>query len=590
MAPSRHYTPEAIDEILDRARLSLDLGLLLRILDDFDAVLGTVLDLALHLIPSDAGSILLVTEEGHELHFKEAAGPKGREVVHFRLKAGEGVAGWVAKHGEPANIPDAVVDPRHSPRVSEAVAYDVRTILCVPLRVGDEILGAMELINKKPRGAYTEGDLVLMSALSERVAAVIDKARLQRVKDQSYESLVQVERTLSRKIEELGVLYEIERKVNSSLPLDRILDILTEVAVSALHAEAGSIYVFTEGKDALCFQTARGSKASEVAKITLRPGQGFAGWVVENREPLLVNDVAGDPRHRKDIAEKVGFPVHTMVCVPMMRGDRCIGAFQVMNKVRMDFCFSPGDLALLQMIASQAAKLIENHWLERERAKQANLATLGRFVSSVLHDIRSPLSTISGFAEILGLDTTLPEETRRRYLDFVLSDVVAIRSMADEILEYTKGERNVERREVDVASFLGSFRELLDRRLKGRPIDIRVEPEGELGSVSADARKLERAFLNLANNAADAMEGGGSLSIGARVDDGHVLFTFRDTGMGIPHELMESLFEPFVSGKNAHAGLGLSIVKQIVEAHGGTVEAAPAPEVGTEFRVRIPRG
>ena len=162
--------------------------------------------------------------------------------------------------------------------------------------------------------------------------------------------------------------------------------------------------------------------------------------------------------------------------------------------------------------------------------------------------------------------------------------------MADEILEFAKGDLRLKLKEVDLNDFLVDFRDLYRRRLQDRPIEVRLDAEERLGILRIDPMKIERAFLNLCINAADAMgEEGGTLTIAASASAEQACIRFEDTGPGIPKRILANVFEPFVSGKGGHAGLGLSIVCQIVRAHGGTIEVESKLGAGTTFTIVLPR-
>ena len=117
---------------------------------------------------------------------------------------------------------------------------------------------------------------------------------------------------------------------------------------------------------------------------------------------------------------------------------------------------------------------------------------------------------------------------------------------------------------------------------------LALDLEPRLPLVPVDPDKMEQVFLNLVDNATQAMPDGGKLSVGTHLHNGHVEFTFADTGTGIPPENLERIFEPLFTTKAKGIGLGLSIVKLLVEAHQGRIDVASVPDQGTQFTVFVP--
>jgi PAS domain S-box-containing protein len=226
--------------------------------------------------------------------------------------------------------------------------------------------------------------------------------------------------------------------------------------------------------------------------------------------------------------------------------------------------------------------------MQGELLKAERLSTIGSMASGIVHDIRNPLTSIRAFAELLG-DFEFSAAERREYADLITHEVQRLSLMAEDLLEFSSGRRvPCDIAAVPVAPLLEEFSLLLARYLEGRGVSFesRVTLDAPL---LADRNKLMRVMLNLATNARDAMTGGGvlTLSVTREADQAHLAFT--DTGQGIPEEIRDTLFEPFVThGKKNGTGLGTAICKRIVEEMQGRIWFETVTGQGTTFHVTLP--
>ncbi len=133
---------------------------------------------ATELMKAEVGSLLLIDEETNQLYFEVALGDKEETVKTFHLEMGEGIAGWVAKHGEPLIVHDAQSDPRFFSEVDKKSNFITRNVVCVPVKVKEKTIGVLEAINKLGGGAFSEEDVTIFQSLADQVAVALDNARL----------------------------------------------------------------------------------------------------------------------------------------------------------------------------------------------------------------------------------------------------------------------------------------------------------------------------------------------------------------------------------------------------------------------------
>ncbi len=232
--------------------------------------------------------------------------------------------------------------------------------------------------------------------------------------------------------------------------------------------------------------------------------------------------------------------------------------------------------------ANEELKAAQDELLRSER-----LSNLGKLSSLVFHDIRNPVSIVRGYAEMALLHRDEPERIRK-YAAGIMKEVDRLNRFVEELLDYSRGEIRLSLSIVSLPQFFDKAREALRDSLEraGVALEIRGEcPE----PVIFDEERMLRVFINLCDNSRKAMPSGGQISVTAEQGDSELLLTFRDTGIGMSAEVLSRVFEPFysVSGRGG-SGLGLVIVKNVVESHGGSLAIRSEVGRGTEITIRLP--
>jgi signal transduction histidine kinase len=215
------------------------------------------------------------------------------------------------------------------------------------------------------------------------------------------------------------------------------------------------------------------------------------------------------------------------------------------------------------------------------------LTTIGRLLSQVIHDFKTPMTVISGYVQLM--QDTGDSEKRGEYAEEILKQFDLLTSMQREVLEFARGERNVFVRKVYLKKFFADITRQLEIEIENRPIELAVSIDTKV-VARFDEHRVARAIHNLARNAIEAMaERGGKLFIDARMQGSDLVILVSDTGPGIPKEIEGRLFQSFVTaGKEGGTGLGLAIVKKIADEHGGHVEVRSS-EQGATFELRLPQ-
>lgn len=555
---------------------------------DLDALLILLMQKVTELMEADRSTLYLLTEDGSQLWSKVAQGDK---LIEIRLDVGDGVAGWVAKTRELVNIPDAYADQRFQPAFDQRSGYRTKSILSTPMRNAQgTVTGVLQVLNKAD-GPFTHADEDLLDALASQAAIAVENARLYHSLVAQNQELTRARRDLERRQRELNALYDVEKELSAALDLDDLLSRILAQAITVLSGGAGSI-ALVEPDGALRFRTVHGPAAPKLIERTIAHGTGLLGWSIAHKTPLVVTEPAKDPRHAAEIAAEIGVrPQHLMVA-PIVEGDDVIGGIEIVDQRRavrdahdgQDSPWNDDDLKLLVLIAAQAASAIG---MARRRSEQSNrdrLASIGRMLAGLLHDLKTPMTIISGYAQLMaGSDDS---EQREKYVEQIQRQFDLMAGMTREVLAFARGDTDLVVRKVYVNRFVEELTTQLGAATAGRGVDFEVIANYD-GVAYFDEQKILRVFHNLSSNALDAMPDGGHLQLRVDKVGDELLWQVKDTGPGIPPKVHAKMFELFATGKKGGTGLGLAIVKKIVDDHHGTIRCDTGSS-GTTFAIRIP--
>jgi len=395
----------------------------------------------------------------------------------------------------------------------------------------------------------------------------------------------------------LARLVEVSVTLNSTLELDQLLRFILETAVSLLECEAVSIMLYDEKRGNLYFAASTNVDPRDASNIPVPLDQSIAGSILQANRPVIINDAATHPRHYKAVSDKVNFNVRSILGVPMAIQERVTGVLEALNKCQG--VFTSDDVDILSIIASQAAVAIHNAQLVQALQKANEELSLADklksdFMAIASHELRTPLGLILGYATFLKEDTSGElSEHAETVLNAALRLHTLVEDMTNMNLLYTgEVQLHLEPRPIQeiihdayqaVASAVEVGNHSLVFNLFPTPVYVNADP------------RLELVFVNILNNALRFTPEPGEIHISIRLEGDDVVVLVKDSGIGIPKEQLEKVFDQFFQvedHKTRHyggLGLGLAIARSVVELHKGRVWAeSDGPGRGATFCVSLP--
>jgi signal transduction histidine kinase/CRP-like cAMP-binding protein len=387
---------------------------------------------------------------------------------------------------------------------------------------------------------------------------------------------------LQHQIDKMHKLIEASKKVNSSLDTDKLLSVILQTATETVRADRGTVYIIDELKGELWSRVLQGDAMVE---IRLPIGKGIAGYVAATGETINIPDAYADARFNPDFDKRTGYKTKTILCMGMRnRENKIIGVFQLLNKAHG--AFTEDDEEYLDALSIHASIAIENAQLAQEMVSNERLSAVGKMASTIIHDIKNPMGTLRVYAQVM--KKKAGDEEVGKLADEMIRQVDRFVNMTQEILDFSRGVSSMNIQESEFGELMEMVLMFIEKDLTKRNVKI-IKNIGFTGKVMADQDKLMRVFYNIAGNAADAMPEGGTLKVNTFEKDGRVVIEFIDSGTGMPPEVKAKIFEPFVTyGKKHGTGLGMAIVKKIIDDHKGSIEIESEMGKGTTIRLFLP--
>ncbi len=540
-------------------------GVVLSQSQELKPLLTRIIRLALDVIGASVGSVMLLDEQRGELLVSASVGMSDEVRQSTRVKVGESIAGHVAQTGEALLIADISSDMRFA-KFSKG-NYETKSLISVPLKIKDRVLGVLNLSDPQHGTVFEDNDLRLLATFASQAAIAIDDA-------ENFEQL-------SKKLNEFAVLYQLATEITTVDNSQDMTDLIYRSLKQIIDIDFAMWLSWNERSETLVVNYWEGygkkdASALRGREVQLKEKTVYSAAVRTAAVKGLINEI---PALRAAIKTFASVPIITKGA---LHGLFCLGS-------REESAFSENDEYIASIVASQATSIYEQ---QRAVLSATRLMTMGKMMSEISHDLKKPLTNISGALQIMrdrwpeiaqsdDFFNTAQQEIRR--LDELLKELLNFSNPTKYQLEQKKTEDLIKR-----------VIRLVENDLKKHKIDFTQEFEEELPGVLVNENEIVELLLNLIINSIDAMPGGGKLAIKAfreiKTDTGRlfVVLSISDTGVGIAPEHLDRIFDRYFTTKESGTGLGLAICERIIMAHNGEIKVESSPGHGTSFIIKLP--
>lgn len=402
----------------------------------------------------------------------------------------------------------------------------------------------------------------------------------------------------------IHTLAEISTLINSSLDMEEVLNNSLAAVEQFIAVETSSIFELDKASGELYFRCARGTGAEKIKALRLKLGEGIAGYVAQTERPVISPEVRHDPRFQSSFDDLTGFTTRSILCVPIKAKNRLLGVLELLNK-RDGTQFDEEDLYIVSILANQIGIALDNARLYQKLQEKLlvtveelkftqsklfqseRLAALGKLAQGVAHEVRNPVTIIGGMAQLLKkkIPATDPGQ---KFLQEISAAVSRLEKIVKEVESFARMPAPY-LVSTDISGVIHSSLAAFTEQFASRGVALEVQMPPELPLVPLDASFMNQIFHHLLENALEAMPAGGKLFLAVALEGGSVRITLRDTGLGIPAEILPLVFDPFFSTKPQGTGMGLTIAHRIISEHKGEMCLSSTPGVGTTVDLWLPR-
>ena len=538
-----------------------------------DAYQTIIEEIQQRFAPSSA-AISLISPNTGLLEIEYAYGyPPNLDELSIHL--GKGLRGRVAFNGTPLLCNDVDTDPRYVKLID-----GVGSKIAAPMISQGHIIGLID-VDRPDKDAFSESDLHALSLISSEAARVLQT--------------VWSTRQLVIQSEQLKALIDAGQNFVSNLEIHSLWESVTDAALLLTNAKFCTLQRVDEKTRDIIMQTTRPQDPKYVESVgCIKPNESLAGAAIRTRRQVEFTDISTSSEFElKDLPRDMN--VTSCLSTPMTFEGKVIGIINVFTEEKHRFSNSERRFvqafASLSAVAAQNADLYSRVFNTEERLRKSErLTTLGLLAAEIAHEIRNPLTVIKLLFGSLELQYS-EGDPRNKDKHVIQEKIDHLEEIVSKVLSFGKAPTSLFTRwEID--ELIADTCLLVRHKMAQQKIKLRHEALERPAHVHGNKGQLQQVLLNLIINAADAMPEGGNLSIAAKLEDNGsnktIAIYVEDSGNGIPPDLVEHVFDSFLSGKSEGTGLGLSIVKRILKSHHGDVRVTKSDSLGTTIRIQLP--
>ena len=482
------------------------------------------------------------------------------------------------------------------------VHKNARSELSVPLKYRGQITGVL-FIESSLAEAFSQYDEHLMVVITSHLAGLIEYTRLREEAE--------------AKARSLGLIHEVVQQVIGLNNKMEVASISAELVAQYFKYQLASI-ILADDEGRFSIEGFGGTHVEIVKKALEKEDfikqEGVTGHVARTGESMILNDVIQEPTYKP----LKGWEARSEICVAIRDGGGILGIIDVES--REPNAFSDNDLIAMEALAGilasvvssanqyqklqqtvrqlRAAEVEVNARMEAQRSAEtrllqaAKLAAVGEMAAGIAHELNNPLTTVTGFSELV-LEDMPTDSNHRNELEMVLREARRASAVVRRLLDFSRqGERI--RTSADLNEIVNDVVALTRHLIQTNNVTLLLSLDESLPWVSMDTNQLKQVLLNLIHNALQAMPSGGDLQVstrsGERENRNWVVMSVQDSGVGMSIEEQNRIFEPFYTtkGDRGGTGLGLSVTYGIIVDHGGIIEVSSQQGKGSLFEVWLP--
>ncbi|MCJ7737811.1 MAG: GAF domain-containing protein, partial [Anaerolineae bacterium] len=502
---------QAIVKVTDIEAQSSELGTLYEISRalnaslDLNDTINQVIDSLIRLTGAERGFLMLLDDDGN-LDISAARNFDKENIAPTDLDLSYSVVRSALASGESVMIADAQMDPRFADRES-IIEYNLRSIVCVPMEVHGHKIGALYLDNRVQEGVFSKSEMWMVTAFANQAAVAIENARLYTTTD----------RALAARLTELTTLQQVDRELNASLDSDRVMDLTLTYAIASTGAKRGSLSILDPDGD-----------LHEIASSDdqpMVPGElDELEFDCDTHEPIVVGG--------------------SRLLVPIRLENRTVGLLYLKHD---DQSFAADDIQFASRLADHAAVAIQNSRLYEE-VQEANRAK-SEFVSFIAHELRTPMTSIKGYADLLKKGTGgALSDMQSQFVDMLTSNVDRMQMLVSDLQDVSRieaGQLRLDCRATALQSALDAAVRVNRAQIEARNQELVLDTADDLPKVYGDPSRLEQILINLLSNANKYTPEAGRIEVATEVEDNSVRCSVADNGLGISKEDQRQLFTKY---------------------------------------------
>jgi signal transduction histidine kinase len=525
-----------------------------------DDALREVMDAVIRLTGAERGCIMLFDEAAGGLDLRAARNLERESLDKGEMEYSRTVVETVSRTGKAVLTTNAQTDPRFADQRS-VLQFALRSVLCVPLKVKDRILGVIYVDNHVRTGLFSERDRELLSAFAVQAAIAIENAQLYTVTD----------RALAARVAELEGMQRADRQLNATLESERVAATLLDWALHTAHADRGWVALRVDPESEPQIIAASGFPEGVTPALPAAGDEGTAP-VADGR----VSVRSGSP------------PRPAAMLAPVVREGKTAGLVLV-ERERPDFTDAERDA--LERLADHAAAAAENTLLFAQ-LRRANDAK-SQFVSIVSHEMKIPMTSIRGYADLLRQGLIGPvNEKQLEFLRTIVSNVDRMAALVSDLSDISRietGRLRIEKASLSAAEAVREVVAQMKPQFDSRKQAVDTEIPADLPKLHTDPQRLAQILTNLLSNAGKYSPEGARILVRAECEGPAVKIAVEDHGIGMTDAEQARLFTQFFRSESDAVrdqpgwGLGLHVTKRLVIALGGEIGVESRPGQGSTF-------